>query len=73
MMLKNILTDAARWAKSGFAIAKTETIKERLEKCSGCEFWDKKSYGGSGKCLVCGCSTKAKLALATSKCPKQKW
>lgn len=72
-MVETLLKDTLKWAKAGFTLAGGDVITHRLEQCKSCEFWDKKSYGGSGKCTVCGCSTKAKLVLSTSKCPKDKW
>jgi hypothetical protein len=72
-MAKSLLADTARWAKKGFKIASPEAIIRRLGACKACPYWNPKAWGGSGKCRVCGCSTKAKLALETSTCPKGKW
>jgi hypothetical protein len=72
-MAKSLLTETAHWAKKGFKLASGSVITDRYSKCVVCPYWDKKSYGGSGKCTVCGCSTKAKLVLETSKCPEGKW
>jgi hypothetical protein len=72
-MAKSLLTETAQWAKKGFKLASGDVITERYSKCKDCQYWDKKAYGGSGKCTVCGCSTKAKLVLETSKCPEGKW
>lgn len=72
-MAKSLLNDAAKWAKKGFKIASGDVVALRYEKCRNCEYWSPKSFGGSGKCKVCGCSTKAKLILETATCPKNKW
>jgi hypothetical protein len=64
---------AADWAKSGFAKTTLEMVKKRQEICNSCEFWNKEGFMGSGQCLKCGCSTYAKLRMATSKCPIDKW
>jgi hypothetical protein len=57
------------WAKAGFSMASTETLESRLTICKGCEFWDAAGFGGTGRCSKCGCSTQAKLRIATSACP----
>lgn len=72
-MAKSLLTDTAKWAKKGFKLASGDVITARLQHCQNCEYWDEKAWGGSGKCTVCGCSTKHKLVRATSVCPKGKW
>lgn len=72
-MAKSLLTDTAKWAKKGFKLASGDVITRRFEQCQNCAYWDRKAWGGSGRCTVCGCSTKAKLVLETSACPKGKW
>lgn len=72
-MVKSLVADTAKWAKKGFKLASGEVITKRFEACRACAYWDSKAWGGSGKCTVCGCSTKAKLVLETSACPKGKW
>jgi hypothetical protein len=64
---------AARWARHGFPVASPEALAARLQICRGCEFWDARGFGGSGRCRKCGCSTQAKLRMATAKCPVGKW
>jgi hypothetical protein len=64
---------AARWAAGGFAIAPPEALAARLEVCRGCELWDAQGFRSTGRCRKCGCSTQAKLRMATSKCPVGKW
>ena len=71
--VKSLLTDTAKWAKKGFKLASGDVITRRFQHCQNCAYWDRKAWGGSGKCTVCGCSTKAKLVLETSACPKGKW
>lgn len=63
----------ATWAKGGFQVADEATLASRMEICKGCEFWDAAGFGGTGRCQRCGCSTQAKLRMATSKCPEGKW
>jgi hypothetical protein len=61
------------WALRGFAVANAEQLESRKEICKGCEFWNPNGFGGTGSCKKCGCSTQAKLRMATSKCPIDKW
>lgn len=58
------------WIKAGAHLVPKEVRAERWAHCSVCEYYDKKGNLGLGACSFpsCGC-TKAKLALATSKCP----
>jgi hypothetical protein len=73
VMAQTFMKSMGSWAKSGFKTVTEEQLKERLEICAKCEFWDKNSFAGTGRCLKCGCSTQAKLRLATEKCPIDKW
>jgi hypothetical protein len=63
----------AMWAACGFKLAEADTWAARLKTCRACEFWDGQGFGRTGRCRKCGCSTAAKLAMATSKCPVGKW
>jgi hypothetical protein len=63
----------AQWAAGGFQLATPENLASRLEACRLCEFWDADGFGHTGRCLRCGCSTQAKLRMATSSCPVGKW
>lgn len=68
-MAGSLGSSVAGWAKSGFAMASDETLELRLSICKTCEFWDASGFAGTGKCQKCGCSTQAKLRMATSVCP----
>ena len=72
-MAKTFTNSMGDWIRSGFSVVTEEQLQKRLEICSGCEFWDKSAFVGTGKCKKCGCSTQAKLRLATEKCPIDKW
>jgi hypothetical protein len=72
-MVKSATKSAAIWANHGFQYTDEKTLKERMEICSKCEFWNSESLMGSGRCMKCGCSTWAKLRMATEKCPIGKW
>jgi hypothetical protein len=73
-MAKNFGSSMVKWAKSGFQTVDEESIfNARLEICKACPEWDSKALSGTGRCKICGCSTKAKLRLATESCPKNLW
>jgi hypothetical protein len=72
-MLKNVGKAAVNSAKSGFKLVTDEQYDERTNICKSCEFWNPKAFNNTGQCVKCGCSTKAKLKLATEKCPIGKW
>jgi len=70
---KSLASSVSSFAASGFKTATQEQFATRLEICSSCEFWVKEGFGGTGKCNKCGCSTQAKLRMASAKCPVDKW
>ena len=72
-MAINFASSAAKWTNKGFSKTDEETLKTRIEICGKCEFWNSKGFGGTGRCMKCGCSTWAKLRMATEKCPIGKW
>jgi len=69
----NLAGSLGDWAVGGFAIATPEQLETRMAICKGCEFWNESGFAGTGSCQKCGCSTQAKLRMATSKCPEGKW
>lgn len=71
--IKSFGRSMTKWAVSGFQKTSNKVYNQRLEICKGCEFWDKEAFMHTGRCLKCGCSTKAKLRLKTEKCPIGKW
>lgn len=64
---------AKRWVKKGLALTPPEELERRKAICAGCEFWDSEAFGGTGRCVKCGCSTWAKLQMASESCPVGKW
>lgn len=77
----SLLTKARRlrmelttWVKNGAKLVPGSVRKERLATCRTCSFWLEEGNWGLGECRhgSCGC-TRAKAALATSKCPIGKW
>lgn len=72
-MVVSVGKSLTKWVGSGFSKSTQEVIDMRLSICKGCEFWDAQALNGGGRCLKCGCSTWAKLRMATEKCPIDKW
>jgi len=74
-MAKNLGKSMIGWAKSGFETLSddSEEFKKRLETCKSCKEWDSQALGGTGRCRLCGCSTQAKLRLASESCPINLW
>ena len=72
-MAANFSGSLANWARNGFGTVSDSTIQSRLDICKGCEFWNADGFKGTGRCQKCGCSTWAKLRMATEKCPLDKW
>lgn len=50
-------------------LADEQTVNERKDICSKCEFW----VAEKARCSICGCKTNAKVRLQNEHCPKQKW
>lgn len=70
------LKSAARAVGKFIASGKFVTQKQfddRMKICKACEFWDQEEFMGTGRCRKCGCSTWAKLRMATESCPLGKW
>ena len=62
-----------RFARSGFATTPPEILATREATCRACPEWDAAALNGTGRCRKCGCSTWAKLRMATESCPLGKW
>ena len=61
------------FARSGFTTTDATTLAAREATCRGCDMWDAKAVNGTGRCKKCGCSTWAKLRMASERCPLGKW
>lgn len=72
-MLARFGVAAHRFAQSGFVVTDAETLAARQATCKTCDMWDAQALGGTGRCRKCGCSTWAKLRMASEKCPMGKW
>ena len=71
--VKSVSAATVKFAQSGFAATPQDELDKRLALCKGCEWWDPESFGKTGSCKKCGCSTWAKLRMASEKCPIDKW
>jgi len=71
--LQSLGKDMGKWAISGLPVVNENQLESRLAICKRCEFWNASGFSGTGSCTKCGCSTQAKLRMATSKCPIDKW
>lgn len=72
-MAKNVTKSAANFVKGGMKLVSEEQLQKRLEICRSCEKFDATALNGTGRCVLCGCSTALKLKMATEKCPIDKW
>jgi hypothetical protein len=72
-MTQSALGSMVGWIKSGARKVSQEVIDSRLSICSSCEWWEAKALKNTGRCIKCGCSTWAKLRMATERCPTGKW
>jgi hypothetical protein len=72
-MLTSLAGSLQNWVKGGFQTTSDAALNKRLEICQGCDFWDAQGFSHTGRCKKCGCSTWAKLRLATERCPIGKW
>ena len=64
---------AHRFARAGFATTPPEALATRQDICKACPEWDATALHNTGRCRKCGCSTWAKLRMATERCPLGKW
>lgn len=70
---KSFFTAAQKFIKNGFVLTGEQVLAERMAICKACDKWNPASFGGTGSCTLCGCSTQAKLRMPTEKCPADKW
>jgi len=71
--VSSALTAATRFTRSGFATTPPDILAEREATCRACPEWDAAALNSTGRCRKCGCSTWAKLRMATERCPIGKW
>lgn len=58
---------------SGTCLPTEEVINHRRAICEDCELRSKPKHGLLSRCKPCGCFVRAKVRVATEKCPKGKW
>jgi hypothetical protein len=63
----------SNFARSGFYATPPQILATRVATCRACPEWDAAAFKGTGRCRKCGCSTWAKLRMATERCPMGKW
>jgi len=68
-----LFSAVTRFARSGFATTPPEILATREATCRACPEWDAQALNATGRCRKCGCSTWAKLRMATERCPLGKW
>ena len=68
-----VFLSGKNFATSGFATTPPEILAEREATCRACAEWDAEALNNTGRCRKCGCSTWAKLRMATERCPLGKW
>ena len=61
------------WTASGFHATPPDILATREATCRACSEWDATALNNTGRCAKCGCSTWAKLRMATERCPLGKW
>lgn len=72
-MAKSFFSSAAKFVAAGLPRTPLEQLQVRLDTCKVCQYWNPEGFGGTGSCRQCGCSTQAKLRMATSECPMGYW
>jgi len=72
-MLERLMKSLKRFAKAGMPSVSLEALTTREATCRACPEWDAQALNATGRCRKCGCSTWAKLRMATERCPIGKW
>jgi hypothetical protein len=61
------------WTTSGFTATPPDILAAREAICRACPEWNSAALNNTGRCRKCGCSTWAKIRMATERCPIGKW
>jgi hypothetical protein len=64
---------ALNFMRGGLPPTPPEILADREATCRACPEWDAAALNNTGRCRKCGCSTWAKLRMATERCPLGKW
>ena len=70
---EKLLRSLTNWTTSGFTPTPPDILAAREAICRACPEWDAAALNSTGRCRKCGCSTWAKLRMATERCPLGKW
>lgn len=78
-MAANFSAALAAQIAAGMPIVTAATFQERWARCEACRddqgqpIFDPAGWGGRGKCRLCGCCARIKLAWATAVCKRGYW
>ena len=72
-LLSQFGLSVANFSLSGFTTTPPDILATREATCRACPEWDADALNNTGRCRKCGCSTWAKLRMATERCPIGKW
>jgi len=72
-MAASAASSIGKWITSGLAVASDSEVERRRNICLNCPYWDSLALKGTGRCKKCGCSTWAKIKLASESCPVGSW
>jgi hypothetical protein len=72
-MIGDAIMAGKKFTASGFSTTPPGILAEREATCRSCDQWDATALNNTGRCRKCGCSTWAKLRMATEACPLGKW
>lgn len=71
--MRNVGFAVSKFTASGFKQTPPNILEDRSFICRDCDQWDAIALNNTGRCKKCGCSTWAKLRMATERCPIGKW
>lgn len=71
--IASAITAAGRFLRHGAPVTPSDILAAREATCRACPEWDATALNATGRCRKCGCSTWAKLRMATERCPMGKW
>ena len=71
--IKSVYLATVKFVRAGVPTINPEILAVREATCRACPEWDAAALNNTGRCRKCGCSTWAKLRMATEKCPLDKW
>lgn len=72
-MFASFVKSATSFVRHGAPTTPPDILAQREATCRACPEWDASALKATGRCRKCGCSTWAKLRMATEKCPLGKW